>query len=160
LPAKWTLVQVCQHLLKTYEQTYPEVKRDWYNSIKREISLTKKLKSPLGWTRYFFSDPSKNKQALNAAVAHSPQNLSVTIINQVFYSIWRETVYGELRGRLRVKAQIHDSLLFEYRGAEVPEIVQAMMRKPTKVTDIFKVSRTMLIPPDLSIGGKSWASIK
>lgn len=163
LPATWTLTQVCQHLLRTYETTYPEVKRDWYDAVKREISITKKLRSQLGWTRYFFADPSKSKPALNQAVAHGPQNLSVSIINEVFYKIWWETVYGSLRGLIRVKAQIHDSILFEYKGVENAKIVRKMMENPIKVTDIKRVTRTMLIPPDLDYkecGAKSWAAIK
>lgn len=163
LPASWTLLQVCQHLLNTYEKTYPEVKRDWYDDIKRTIKLTKKLVSPLGWTRYFFSDPATNKPALNAAVAHGPQNLSVSIINPAFYRIWKDSVYGDLRDRVRLKAQIHDSIFFAYRGAEVPEIVRERMKNPVQIKDIKGVTRTMLIPPDMSIGSgnaKFWADLK
>jgi DNA polymerase I-like protein with 3'-5' exonuclease and polymerase domains len=160
LPAKWTLVQVCQHLLKTYEDAYPEVKKDWYDSIKRLVKLSKKLVSPLGWTRFFFGDPSSNKQALNAAVAHAPQNLSVSIINVVFYRLWHDSVYGDLLGKLRLKAQVHDSLLYCYRGDDVPSIVSTRMQEPLEVTDCNGVKRTMLIPNDCSKGGTSWASLK
>ena len=160
LSAKFTLVQICQHLLNTYEKAYPEVKKDWYDAIKREISLSKKLKSPLGWTRYFFNDPIKSKPAMNAAVAHGPQNLSVAIINSVFYDIWKASVYGSLRGRLRVKAQIHDSILYGFIGAEVPQIVCNMMARPVEVKDCFGKKRMMLIPPDISAGKTHWADLK
>lgn len=160
LPAAWSLINVCQHLLRTYEKTYPEVKRDWYDALKREISLTKKLRSARGWTRHFFSDPTKSKPALNAAVAHGPQNLSVSIINECYYSIWRDTIYGDLRDRVRLKAQIHDSIFFTYRGHEAAEEVQKRMRNPVQIKDIKGVTRTMLIPPDLSCGKKYWAELK
>jgi hypothetical protein len=160
LPAKWSLIQVCQHLLQTYEKTYPEVKRDWYDDIKRQIKLTKKLVSQLGWTRYFFADPTASKPALNAAVAHGPQNLSVQIINQVFYQIWKDSIYGDLRGKVRVKAQIHDSIFFAYKGAETPAIVRKRMENPVQIRDIKGVTRTMLIPPDMSAGGWFWSDIK
>jgi DNA polymerase I-like protein with 3'-5' exonuclease and polymerase domains len=160
LPAKWTLVQVCQHLLSTYEKAYPEVKRDWYDAIKREISLTKKLKSPMGWTRYFFSDPVKSKPAMNAAVAHGPQNLSVSIINTVFYSIWRDTLYGDLRGEVRLKAQIHDSILYAYKNADSPAKVAERMRHAVQVRDTHKVTRTLLIPSDTNAGETSWGALK
>lgn len=160
LPARWTLNQVCVHLLKTYENTYPEVKRDWYDDIKRTIKLTKKLVSPLGWTRWFFADPTKSKPALNAAVAHSPQNLSVGIINRVFYQIWRDSVYGDLRGIVRVKAQIHDEVFYEYKGEGTPEIVRQRMVYPVQVTDIKGVTRTMLIPPDMNSGARYWGDLK
>lgn len=160
LPAKWTLTQVCQHLLRTYEQTYPEVKKDWYDEIKRTIKMTKKLVSPLGWTRHFFSDPTSSKPALNAAVAHGPQNLSVAIINRVFYSIWRDTVYGDLVGKVRLKAQIHDSIFFVYRGADTPDIVRSRMKLPIQVKGTDGRVRTMAIPPDMNAGEKYWADLK
>jgi len=165
LPAKWSLTQVCQHLLRTYEQTYPEVKKDWYDELKRNIKLTKKLVSPLGWTRHFFSDPTSSKPALNAAVAHGPQNLSVGIINRVFYRIWRSSVYGELRGKVRLKAQIHDSLFFAYRGADTPGIVLAMMTEPVTVRGTDGKVRTMKIPPDMASHkdgkpAKYWGDLK
>ena len=160
LPAKWTLTQICQHLLRTYELAYPEVKKDWYDEIKRTIKLTKKLVSPLGWTRYFFADPTTSKPAMNAAVAHGPQNLSVSIINKVFYTIWRESVYGELRGHVRVKAQIHDSILYEYKSEDSAKRVQELMRYPLQVKDSHGVVRTMIIPSDISYGETQWASLK
>jgi hypothetical protein len=160
LQAAWSLNQVCQHLLRTYEKTYPEVKGDWYDAIKREISLTKKLVSARGWTRAFFADPTKSKPALNAAVAHGPQNLSVSIINECYYSIWRDTVYGDLRDRVRLKAQIHDSIFFAYRGEDAAKAVQDRMKNPVPIKDIKGVTRTMLIPPDLSCGKKYWAQLK
>ena len=160
LPSSWTLRQVCRHLLQTYEKTYPEVKKDWYDDLKRTIKLTKKLVSPLGWTRWFFNDPTSSKPALNAAVAHGPQNLSVAIINRVFYRVWRESVYGELRDKVRLKAQIHDSLFFCYRGSDTPERVRQMMEEPVQIRDIKGVTRTMLIPPDMNSGKKYWSELK
>lgn len=150
LPAAWSLTQVCEHLLRTYIRTYPEVKLNWYDDLKRKISLTNKLTSQLGWTRWFFADPSKSKPALNAAVAHGPQNLSVGIINRVFYRVWRSSVYGELRGKVRLKAQIHDSLLFCWKGEDTPLLVQSMMKEPVEIKGVDGITRTMLIPPDMS----------
>jgi hypothetical protein len=160
LPAKWTLIQVCQHLLRTYELTYPEVKKDWYDAVKREIKMTKKLASALGWTRYFFADPTTSKPALNAAVAHGPQNLSVAIINRVLYKIWHSTVYGDLRGRVRLKAQIHDSIFYAYKGDDVPEIMRERMKHPIPVTGVDGQTRTMLIAPDMNSGEVYWGALK
>lgn len=162
LPSKMSLLEVCAHLLGAYARTYPEIKKDWYDDLKRTIGITKKLVSPLGWTRYFFSDPKSSKPALNAAVAHGPQNLSVGIINKVFYRAWRESLYGELRGKLRIKAQIHDSILYCYKGADVPERLKELMVYPVQVRDIRGVTRTMVITPDVSAkpGATYWSQLK
>lgn len=160
LPRQYSLLKTCGYLLEQYEATYPRVKGLFYESIISQIAQTSKLVSPLGWTRYFFSKPSKaNKPALNAAVAHGPQNLSVGIINREWYKVWRETVYGSLRGLVRIKAQIHDSLLFQYKGEDTPAKVQALMHTPVQVTGADGIPRTMLIRTDMKAGAVRWSEI-
>lgn len=163
LPRYMRLVDVCQFLLDVYAKTYPAVKGRWYQKIIAEIVTTSKLTSPFGWTRYFFGSPKDNKQDLNSAVAHAPQNLSVAIINREWYKIWRATVYGDLRGLVRVKAQIHDSILFIYKRLEDAKKVLAMMDTKVKVVGSDGIERTMFIPSDLSTGDKPtrrWSEIK
>lgn len=163
LPARLTLKQVCQFLLDRYATTYPRVKKDWYEHIMQTIETTKRLVSAFGWTRYFFGSPRNNKQHLNEAVAHAPQNLSVAIVNREWYKIWRETIYGELRGKVRIKAQIHDSLLFIYRELADAQRVMELMDTRIVVEDAHGVSREMFIPSDLSTGdqpSRRWSEIK
>ena len=163
LPAKMKLIDVCAYLLDAYAKTYPNVKGLMYDQIIATIELTSKLVSPLGWTRYFFDKPSRrNKPALNAAVAHGPQNLSVSVVNKEWYAIWRETVYGKLRLRVRVKAQIHDSILFQYRvgDTEAPEEVRALMQTAVQVTGADKVTRTLRIPTDMKCGAVQWSNLE
>lgn len=161
LPAQMRLLAVCQYLLDRYAATYPNVKGLFYDSIIHTIAVTSRLVSPLGWTRYFFAKPSrKNKPALNAAVAHGPQNLSVSLLNREWYSIWRETVYGSLRGVARIKAQIHDSIFFQYREQQHATAVLGMMNSPIAVTGADGATRTMLIPSDLKSGADRWSNLK
>ena len=161
LPPKMRLVDVCEHLLNAYARTYPNVKGLFYDKIVSTIEISSKLVSPLGWTRYFFAKPSKaNKPALNAAVAHGPQNLSVSLLNIEWYKIWKETVYGELRGNVRIKAQIHDSIFFQYRKDFDPQVVLAMMHTPVEVTGADDKTRTMLIRSDMKKGAVAWSDLK
>jgi hypothetical protein len=162
LPPALPLKKVCEYLLGVYERTYPRVKKDWYASIVKSITISGMLVSPLGWTRKFFGKPSENKRDLNAAVAHGPQNLSVGIINKCFFRIWHRQIYGDLAGKFRIKAQIHDSILFQYRVdcPEIPGLVQQGMRQAISVTDTFGVTRTMVIPPDMNAGTKRWSELK
>jgi len=162
LPPKLPLRKVCGYLLSVYEKTYPRVKKEWYADIVKTITISGMLVSSLGWTRRFFGKPAENKQHLNAAVAHGPQNLSVGIINRCFFDIWKQSFYGDLRGKIRIKAQIHDSILFQYRAEcpEIPGIVRDRMRQSIPVTDCFGITRTMVIPPDMSCGKTRWSELK
>lgn len=161
LPITMRLQAVCQLLLDRYSATYPNVKGLFYDTLVATIERTNKLVSPLGWTRYFFAKPSKrNKPALNAAVAHGPQNLSVSAINMEWYRIWRETVYGLLRDKVRIKAQIHDSILFQYRPEFDPATVLSYMVTPIQVVGADDVERTMLIPSDLKSGATAWSNLE
>ena len=163
LPAHMRLKDVCQFLLDRYSATYPKVKKLYYGVLVKKITLTKKLVSPLGWTRYFFGDPATNKQDLNAVVAHEPQNLSVGIINKEFYAIWRSSVYGELRGRIRLTAQIHDSIFFKYRVTEpsLPHYIRdTYMNTTVTIVGADDVTRKMYIPSDVSYGKPRWSELK
>ena len=164
-----SLRQICGILLDRYAKAYPKVKGDWYTHIKHTIVATKRLVSSLGWTRYCFGHPDKNKRDLNAYVAHVPQNLSVSIINRCFHRIWRDiqlpatNVRPDGSLKLRLKAQIHDEVLFQYHHEhhEIPEAVRLAMIEPVQVTDCGGVTRIMLIPPPQApLGVTVWGKLK
>lgn len=173
-PAEESLKEVCSYMLGVYNRTYPKIKGLFYDTIIKQISLTGRLVSPLGWTRIFFGKPSrKNKPLLNAAIAHPAQNLSVGIINQEFYNVWRASVYDsyykegtllecKLRRRVRIKAQIHDSILFEHKqeDKEAIELVSKIMTTYVKITGADKNDRVMLIPSEVSASVKRWSDTK
>ena len=162
LPARWSLKQVCQFLLDRYANTYPGVKGRYYASIINRVELDGKLTSPFGWVRKCFGNPKDNKQHLNAYVAHEPQNLSVACVNKEWYAIWRRTVYGDFRGCVRIKAQIHDSIFFQYKQnrPELAEQVQQMMNTAVTIKGADGKERVMRIPTDLSAGKKYWSELK
>lgn len=175
------LIEVCQILLDRYEATYPKVKKDWYDSITEEVRATGRLLSPDGHTRIIFGKPWLNKRDLNVIVAHKPQHLSVALINKEFYNLWRVQMYGEfykydwvtkattliqvpqLKGNVRTKAQIHDSLFFQYRQSmpAIPEQVRDIImdsRIPVKAPD--GITRIMFIPSDIAAGKTRWSELK
>lgn len=162
LPPRLALKAVCRHLLNVYEASYPIVKSEWYASLAKTVQLSGQLVSALGWTRQFFGRPRDNRHIFNSIVAHSPQNLSVGLINLSFRRIWRDQVYGDLRGRIRLKAQIHDSIFFQFKVGddEVPKLVQARMIRPVEVKDTFGKVRTMVIPIDMNAGKHRWSELK
>jgi len=144
-----TLKQFATELLESYHLPFFRV-REWYQETKLEIATTKMLKSPLGWTRYFFGDVTKDHNKFRSAVAHSPQNLSVTILNIGLWKVWQLT--KESHGDLRLKAQIHDSIFCQVKlGREdIKEEILRRMDNPVVVH-----GRTLRIPVD-SKCGKAW----
>jgi hypothetical protein len=162
LPSSMSLKDVCQYCLNQWSKTYPKVQGQWYDAIRKEIELTKKLVSALGWTRHFFGDVKNNRHYFNAAVAHGSQNLSVAIINRKFYKLWWEQIYGKLRGVFRIKAQIHDSIPFQYKQEAdwVPAEVSRLMENSTEVRGADGKVRTMRIPVGMSYGKERWSELK
>jgi DNA polymerase I-like protein with 3'-5' exonuclease and polymerase domains len=180
LPAHFSLKKVCAFLLERYAATYPRVKGLYYDAIKKEIELTGRLVSPLGWVRVFFEKPTKSKPALNAAVAHPSQNLSVGIVNREFYNIWRSQIYGAfyptsyasagpeldascLKNNIRIKAQIHDSNFFQYRQElqAIPQwVADNIMNTIVAVKGADGVTRSMFIPSDVAAGKNRWSELK
>lgn len=148
-----SLKQYAQKLLDSYHIPFFRVKL-WYQEIKNEILTTHKLTSPLGHTRYFFGDVVKSHQAFNSAVAHAPQNLSVSLLNKGFWKVWQLVKKHE--GNLRLKAQVHDSMPFQYRSGRTDirdEVLQAI-DNPATIH-----GRSMRIPVEYK-EGKSWGEAK
>jgi DNA polymerase I-like protein with 3'-5' exonuclease and polymerase domains len=191
LKLRLSLEGVCQYLLDRYSATYPKVKGLWYETMVAEVEKTGRLTSALGWVRIFFAKPRSSKPALNSMVAHPPQNLSVSIINIEFYNIWRSQIHGnyykhpelhlggftergriagqrilrevDLRGKVRIKAQIHDSNMFQYRVGmdEIPELVRnEFMDTRIPVRGADGITRSMYIPSDISAGKVRWSDLK
>lgn len=176
-----SLRDVCKFLLDRYEKTYPRVKGLWYDSLIKEVQLTGRLVTPSGRTRIFFGKPWLSKRAMNVAVAHKPQSLNVDLLNREFYNLWRSQIYGEfykiswfdgsitkisvpqLKSNVRLKAQIHDSLLFQYRKEfpTIPETVRdVIMDTRIPICGADGITRTMYIPSDIAAGKTHWSQLK
>ena len=141
------------YLLEAYHTPFPRV-RAWYKEIANTISTTHMLVSPLGHTRYFFGDINKDHNMLRGAVAHAPQNLSVSILNIGLKKIWKLVKEGS--GNIRFKAQIHDSVFLQIHNSildkTIPQ-VQELLRNPVTIH-----GRTLVIPVDYKYG-KSWGDM-
>lgn len=143
-----TAKDIAAYLLRLFDKGYPRIRGAWQQEIKIEVMTTHMLSSPSGWTRYCFGNPTDNKLDLNAYIAHGPQHLSVKLINKALIAIWRELALP-LGSDIRLKAQVHDSILGQYRiGREdILDKVEKMMRVKVKVFD-----KELCIPNDVSTG--------
>lgn len=156
LPAKMTLIEVCRYLLICYERAFPTVKKDYYRDIKLLIKRNKMLVSDTGWTRFCFGNPETSKQALNKYVAHVTQNLNAMILNRAFMAIYMKYRFNP---NFKLLAQIHDSILFQYRiGHEyLLDEVKELMTFPVPVKDCKGITRDLIVPVDVKKLGKNWA---
>jgi DNA polymerase I-like protein with 3'-5' exonuclease and polymerase domains len=151
LPMTYSLRDVATYLLAKFDKTYTRIRSDWYQEIINEVVKTGKLYLPsVGWTRRTFLRPLKNKPDLNAAVAHKPQSLSVHLVNKAFLKVWRELQIGKYYGKFRLKAQVHDELIFQTDPSIIDsccEEVADIMVIPTEVN-----GRLMTIPSSTAKG--------
>ncbi len=87
-------------MLGAYYRTFPGIKR-WHERIKTELSRTRSLTAPTGYTRTFMGrlDQSMHREAY----AHLPQHLVAYAINRLILKAY---------GQFRILLQIHDSGLF------------------------------------------------
>lgn len=143
-----------QHLLDSYHKPFNRVKM-WYVEVKNEIKQTKLLKSPSGHTRFFFGDIEKKYQIFSSAVAHGPQHLTGAVLNKGFWKIWK--MQKSNPKILRMKAQIHDSALQQFKQEHenyyVPTILSCM-DNPITIH-----GRVLKIPVDYKLG-KDWGNMK
>jgi DNA polymerase I-like protein with 3'-5' exonuclease and polymerase domains len=155
LPASWTAKQIAQYLLDQFGKTYPVVRNDYQKWVKYQVMTHKKLVGATGWTRYCFYDPEKDKRALNAYIAHNPQSLNAMVLNEaymdVFYNI---AIHPEHRNNFKLCAQIHDSILFQWReGHEyLADMVKKYMERPITIKDISGKTRIFTVPAAVKLG--------
>lgn len=156
LSPKLTLIQVCKYLLDCYAKAFPTVKKEYYKSIVLEIKRTNKMVSDTGWVRYCFGNPETSKPALNKYVAHKTQNLNAMNLNEAWRRINAKHMFNP---HLRLLAQIHDSILFQYRIGHqyLVQEVKELMTFPVAIRDCAGITRDLIVPVDTKILGRTWA---
>lgn len=183
LPRFWGYRAVAEHLLQTFHDTYPGIKEVFYAGVKDEIGRTRKLTSTAlhhtddliglpaepneeeyemyyskqggAWTRYCFGNPDKSKRDLNSYISHPPQSLNAQTLNKgylkVFYDI---AIHPEHSKNFKLLAQIHDSILFQYRIGHdyLCQMVKERMEIPVTVKGYDGKIRTFTVPSSVKDG--------
>lgn len=189
LPKSWTAYKIAEYLLEQFHATYPGLSQVYYPAIVSEVSKTKMLSSRAehkvarafectdwnltvqeyiqGLTRYCFSNPLTDKRAKNGYVAHVSQSLNAMTLNKaymlVFYNIAINEKYSK---HFKLCAQIHDSILFQFReGHEyLCAMVKDLMEIPVTIKGYDGKERTFTVPAAIKAGKDSkgaltWADI-
>jgi DNA polymerase I-like protein with 3'-5' exonuclease and polymerase domains len=164
LPRLWTYKQIAEHLLAQFHKTYPAISKIYYPGVIHEVTTTKMLTSKAvhdvpyqaskqGLVRYCFSDPSKSKTALNAYVAHPPQSLNAMTLNKAFMKVFYDIAL-KYPSDFKLIAQIHDSILFQFREGreELADKVKECMEIPVTIRGYDGTTRTFTVPAALKAG--------
>lgn len=161
LSRSMSLLEVCQYLLDQFDRTYPVIRGKYQDWIKYEVLTKQVLTGPTGWTRYCFGNPAKVRSDLNSLVAHRSQNLNAMTLNKAYKRVFYEIALPEA-ANFKLGPQIHDSILFQYRRGyqHLALKVKELMVIPTKVTDIFGITRTLTVPVALKWEGDRWSQLK
>jgi DNA polymerase I-like protein with 3'-5' exonuclease and polymerase domains len=169
LPKGYGLIQIAEFLLSKFHATYPFLSGVFYPAVVHEVVTTSKLQHHLvgeeGWTRYCFGHPDKNKSDKNAYVAHVPQSLNAQTLNKAYLRVFYEIALHPVHSKnFKLCAQIHDSILFQFRvGHEyLMEMVRERMEIPVTVKGYEGKVRTFTVPAAMKagkdgLGSLSWA---
>lgn len=155
LPKHWSPLEIADYLLSCFHKTYPAIKQNYYPGVIADVENTKLLIGATGWTRYCFGKPSKNKRDLNAYVAHPPQSLNAMTLNQAFMRVFYELAINPIHSsNFKLIAQIHDSILFQFRKGHdyLLAMVKEMMEIPVTVKGYDGKTRTFTVPAAIKAG--------
>lgn len=152
-PNERTAKQFATELLESYHVPFPEVRR-WWGSLKDEVASTGRLVCPDGHVRVFFGDPNKDHGVWRSAVAHQPQHTSVASLNKGLMKAYRLMLALRDPSVLRIKTQIHDSLLGQVKIEYAAELIPLLM-------DLVKARQTihgreMVINVDAEVSLTNW----
>lgn len=162
LPRHWPLRRVSEHLLETFHSTYPDIQGVMYPGIIDEVLTTGMLEIG-GWIRRCFGNPAKSKPVLNSYIAHKPQGLAAQNLNKAYLRVFKEICLNpKYEPHFKLIAQIHDSILFQYReGHEyLCDTVKEIMEEPVTLTGYDNIEHTFIVPVDINNGVKYWSELK
>jgi DNA polymerase I-like protein with 3'-5' exonuclease and polymerase domains len=160
-PKNMSVLAFANFLIELYHKPFPEI-RQWYKATERQLQTQGRIVSPTGWTRLFFGNMQGNHRALRGAVAHQPQNLSVFLLNDAMFDVYKYRVIavGGLKDFM-LKGQVHDSIISRVRTPRLQEALLQMrtiMTRPTLVNyDIIK--KPMEINVDFEVSTKSYGEL-
>lgn len=175
----WGYKQVAEFLLAQFHKTYPGIKEVFYTGVVEEILKTRKLSSTAAhycssieeyvelealaaWTRYCFGHPEKSKSHLNSYISHPPQSLNAQTLNKAYMKVFHEiAMHPKHSKNFKLLAQIHDSILFQYRIGHyyLCDMVKERMEIPITMRGYDDKIRTFTVPAGIKSGTKESGGI-
>lgn len=138
-------------LLNRYFATYPRIKV-WHMQIRSQLRVSRRLVTPFGRVRVFFSRWSE--QLYKEGLAYIPQSTVADILNQgllCLHNLLKED------GSRALLLQVHDSVLVQCEPDDVERTVDDIrncLERPVEIN-----GRILTIPMDYSVGA-NWNEAK
>lgn len=175
----WSMRQVAEHLLAAFHEAYPGIVGTYYKGMVSEVVQSGYLKSMAihhdsntiitadnweasydgraigSWTRRCFGNPTKSKPVLNSYIAHCPQSLNAQTLNKGMLRVFNEiTINPVYANNIKVLAQVHDSILFQYRIGHhyLCDMVRERMEIPVTIKAYDGKVRSFTVPADVKDG--------
>jgi DNA polymerase I-like protein with 3'-5' exonuclease and polymerase domains len=153
---------VVEEILLTKRLTSTAVHHTWEDteSVKKSTvvadgSYDWYYKQNPSWVRHCFADPSKSKPALNSYISHPPQSLNAQTLNKAYISVFHDIAnHPDHKSNFKLNAQIHDSILFQYRIGHyyLCDMVKERMEIPITIKGYDKKIRTFVVPAGIKSG--------
>jgi len=142
-------VRVMENFQKSFFEAYPGF-RKWHQGIALELQTTHRLVTPFGRERHFFGR-SNDDATLREAIAYVPQSSTADRLNLILWRIWYH-----MGTRVRIMAQVHDALYFQYRESddEAEVIAKALgyFSIPMEHTSPGGKKHSLVVPGEAKIG--------
>lgn len=157
------LKEVAEYLLDRFHKTYPGLSSTFYPGVVNDVMTKKMLVGATGWTRYCFGNPRDNKQHKNAYVAHVPQSINAMVLNKAYLKVFYDIAIHPTHAKnFKLCAQIHDSILFQFRqGHEyLCGMVRERMEIPVKIMGYDGIEREFTVPADIKAGTDGLGAVR
>jgi DNA polymerase I-like protein with 3'-5' exonuclease and polymerase domains len=141
-------VSDCKDLLEAQRAAKPRIEQ-WKHWVRQQVRMNRTLTSVIGRKRKFLG--RMNDDLFRKAYAFDPQN---TVGEMQCVDI--QTVFEDLVDEdFQILMNVHDECVAQVRiGMKEKYIprIKEICEKPIPVTDIFDITRDMIIPIDFSVG--------
>jgi DNA polymerase I-like protein with 3'-5' exonuclease and polymerase domains len=133
--------------LEGRHRTFPGIPQ-WHRKIQRELSINKKLSTPLGRERTFYG--RLEDSTFREAYAYIPSSTVTDVISLLAVRLF---------GRTRLLDQIHDSVLIEHPEEKTGEILEIIKDQDSWNPRLKLPGGEMRIPIEISLGSR-WSELE
>jgi uracil-DNA glycosylase family 4 len=143
-------IHKADQMLEGYHAALDNGVRRWQQKIQEEVRRTRKLRTPVGYERYFYDRISDD--LFREAYSYKPQNVVVFVLNELMLRM-----YGYRNVWLH--NQIHDALLFSVPDEEVLDALERVKDQDAWNPTLKLAGGEMRIPIDAQMG-KVWKEME